>query len=510
MSRSKKSPTPRPAPEPTAERPGALPEEVVSPPSPRSQQERESAEIFNALRRELGPGAFVTISRSHPGAGQHKHAYEGTLPLEECTIENITQIYGGGDFIVRGKTANGAFSGEERRFSISHSIPPKNPRQAVERKEPPQQDTAAIVQKVLDSTKAESSGIVELAKTILSRPAERQDNTVLLEVMKMTQETKKEMFELIAKMEANNQKNLRELVEALRRDEPAEPEQSHLEWLREQEEIDRLRGVKKGGASEDNGLVGLVKQLIVSLAPGITAKFAGETGGMTAIAAPLAQPNRGPATTVSPASTPINVAATPAAEATSPMPSPEIEAQIKQFRVAAISAATIGQDPYQFTSFVFSMVAPERHAVLYNTARAEDWIAQIFGADRTQADKHMKFLLEMRDCVLARALAAHAASSFATQAAPEQAARDFVDWAPESFADGALNLVEQDENWAEGMKEIIPQIDPAWLGKFRESVAHGYSGDEEPANVVEIETAAAPAASPKPASAAGAGGARKK
>ncbi len=512
MSRNKKAAAPN---QPSVSNPGAdLPAEVTAPEQAQGAREkqraREEAEMFSMFRRELGGSGFVTLQRSHPNSGQHKPANIGTMASDDFTIERVMEIYGGGDFIARGRTAGGTFT-EERRFSIDHSIPPKNPKTPQgDKAAAPALDVAAIVREMSEAGRREAGIVVDLAKTILTRPQEGSGQML-------------EMFKFLAEQQAKSAEQFREMIQksedrtarileklAARDAAPAaEPAKPLLEQLEELKEVAAVLGLGKGG--DDSGdwkkeLIGMAREALPIVAARLQIAGAGPGGfppqqvmqpaqlrpapalvstGAPGAAQPLAP--AGSAAAGAPGSQPA------ALEITAANPDPDSDMMItialNRFRVSAIAAAKKGKDPYDFICSTLQFVPEEWHAKIFEAAHSPDWFANIFAAN-PEATQHLKFLTELREAMFARALVAHAIKFAEVNKAPPETAMQFAGWLPEDARNALWQWCDSEE-WAELFGGA--PIDPAWLESLRVGLDKILGGEQEP------EPAAAPLAQPAPA-----------
>ncbi len=483
MSRKKKSPAPAAPKTPTADNPeGILPDEIARTTARERQREREEVEIFSAFRRVLGGGGMVSLRRSHPRKGQFKPAYIATIPLDQFSLENVKQIYGGGDFEATGKNAMGQNVTEASgKFSIDHSIDPKNPDETKEKPAPaaPPLDLAAIIRETRESASKETSGMMELAKVILTRPAQAPDNTILLQVIQMQKESEARLLQVMQESEKRTQSILKEIA-ASRTD--AEPPKSLREQLEDAKELMELIGGDRREKEESTfekllrGLAPLGERIAAHYlaggapTPPIVPVLPAPNGVVTAPPASGFAPNPAQAATAAEA---------PAAEGGAGNISPEqMSMLLNLIRSAALEAASKRQDAFEFVASQMPIVEKfGYHGALYELLRGEDWFARVFAAD-AKAAQFVGYLGEIREAILTRAFVTHGANQAAKQTPAAQAAKDFLGWLT-SFDDGLLSLADDDDAWRKIFEGYA--IAPEWLALYRATVIHELAADDEAA-----------------------------
>ncbi len=509
----KKSSRTKPAAAPlqaSVDRPGDdLPPEVLAgPQSPtEKQKEREAAEIFSLFRRELGSGAFVTLSRCHPPSGQFKMAYVGTIPVDDFTIERISSVYGGGDFMAHARSSAGTFN-EQRRFTIDHMIAPKNPQSTTAEKKPEpaeKVDLPGLVRAIHEAQPkpADNSGLVEIVKAALARPEPKGETAAILETLKEIREESRRSEDRFLK-----------LFEAMRQNNTPEPRRSLREELEDAKELMDLIG-SGGGDKEKPWYADVAVELAKNAGP-LLKQFA---GGAPAIpGAPLLTPAASAAVTAPPASSePLNVTGTgdPAAANPPADMNPMLSIAIASFRNSAIKAAKAAKDPYELVATSLGFVAdnfPQYLIAIRATANGADWFNQIF-AQHADASKHLKFLGDVRDAVLLNAFVAHAGSFAAQNKTGAETVAAFLGWVTPEFHDALFNATDP-ENWAlafDGatLPESAPgtgdgaALDPAWLEELRAAVIAKLDLQETEAEPEQTPAAAVTSTSAKNGAVAG-------
>ena len=114
---------------------------------------------------------------------------------------------------------------------------------------------------------------------------------------------------------------------------------------------------------------------------------------------------------------------------------------INRFRTMALQAAAANRDPWEWVIGIFGMVPPEMHAKVFGIANAPDWFAQIFGTD-PEAQKHLKFLTDIRGHVLEIAMATFSLEAVKEGQAPEAWAKQFGAWVSPDFLPSVRELAE--------------------------------------------------------------------
>ncbi len=503
MSRNKKAraakPAAAPAAAPSVESPGGnLPAEVTAPPAGSSAREREIAreenEVFTAFRSELGSAGTVSLHRSHPNSPTTRPGYVGTIAAHDFTIERVTEMYGGGDFIARAKVDGSRFSGTERRFTIDHAIPPKNPKAGAERKEPPPVDIAGIVTAITAALPKPAPENTSLLQTMIA-----QQTTIMTEAMRRP-EPKQDpamltALESIVRLVDKVTTRLDRLEERISQPTAAPTLKEQMADMVEfAEAMGFSRDGGKGG-EDSNFWKDLGKGAAEALAPILKNHFAG------AVPAPfvpplLTQPMVPAPTRAAPASPPASISvetspptgATPGAATETPEMHLALNAMIGRFRSAAIDAARKQSDPVQWVASMLGFVPVAHHRAIFNTANAKDWFAQIFAGD-PEAPQHLQFLMDVRNAILLHAFVAYTTQAAANPAATvEQLAKDFIGWASPDFQDPLFDATDP-ENWAQIFAGS--QLNPAWLEGLRVALDRELDGEEEAA-------AATPAASVAP------------
>ncbi len=507
MSRNRHKPT---AKSPSVAEPGnGLPPEVLAPEAAQGAREkqraREENEMFSSLRRELGSGGFVTLSRCHPGSGQFKQAHIGQIPIEDFSVERVAQIYGGGDYVAKGRTAGGTFLEAPRNFSIDHSIPPKNPNAGEAKAAPaaPALDVAAIVREVGESSRREAGIVVDLAKTILSRPQEGSGQ--MMEMFKFLAEQQAKAAEqfrdLIQKGEERTAKILEKLAARDATPAAAADPLEHLEKLIATAEALGFTREKGEGDDWKAELFKFAKEAMPVVMAKLQIAGAGNNGLLPQVMQPVQTlPAPAPVSIVSTgtpgANAPAASAETGAPAGGQPTDDMMIQIALNFFRSAAIAAAKKGKDPYEFICDKLDELAAENHGVVFEKARSADWFANFFAAN-AEATQHLKFLTELREALFARALVAHAIKFAAVNKAPLETAMQFAGWLPEDARNAIWQWCDA-EDWAELFEGVRgPVIAPSWLEELRVALDKILGGEEaEPA---KVEIVPDPPAAAKPA-----------
>ena len=480
MSRKKHSPQ-KP---PSVESPGSdLPLEVTAPAGDRGplekQRERDTIEIIRKFRDAFGSGAgFVTLERRNPMFNQLRYASLGVqIPLSEFTEQYIATTFGGGDYVARGRTAGGTFQDNLRAdFTIDHTIPPKNPLAPPVPKEAapaaPPVDVAAIVREVRESARQENSAFVELAKAAMARPEPKSEIVALTELIKEIREESRKSEDRMLK-----------LIERISARDPAPAPRSLLEQLEEAKELVDLIGGsdRRGGEGESWKEKGI--DMLREALPLIAQKLAGGAPGahvpavLPAATLPVVAPPASPSSTA-PASAPIparvdvvDIAATHTAPAAA-QPANEmtvlVQVALNQFRLRAIKAAQKGRDAFELVEDQLDGVPPQYLPQVFNVANKPDWFAQIFGAD-PEAMKHMSFLVEVRNSVLAFAFVEHVRRYAGQSRGAKETADHFLEWVSPDFHDALFNMTDPD-NWSAAFDDPAGIVVP-WLEQVRAALA---------------------------------------
>lgn len=508
----------QPAP-PPSEQEQPLPREVMDPHAEQSAREkqraREENEMFTALRRELGTGGFVTLQRAHPGTGQYKSAYIGQLPIENFSIEQVTETYGGGDYIAKGRTASGTFTAEHR-FTVDHTILPKNPKTTQTATQPaaPAVDPMAVMKAAEESAMKQVSPVLELAKAIIASGQKDSSGSQLqfLQMILASQEKQAAQFtEMLKQSESRTAKILEQMADARESREPESLEMQLEKLLRLQQVAKQFAG---DGAEPEEGWKGIIKDGIAAVAPILQQHFGGAAPGP--ISPDGVQAHRQiqrvapPQVIVSPAAAPQTAQPAGADPQTQPQPSTqdeEMNAQVKlalsRFRSAALAAAEEGEDAYTFVKGILRFVPSNYYAAIWNTANSPDWFTAIFGTD-ADAQRHIPYLAQVRNCVLARALVAHAQGFRGVMKPAGETAQAFINWLNPDVreADEFFNLTEP-ENWVElfagAFKNDAAAADTRqWLEAFRVELARLLDEDDEAPTAEVVPMTPAPAAEEKP------------
>lgn len=482
----------KPAGEPTATDPGAgvtLASEITNQTDPQSnrarQAEREAAEMFTLFRRELGSSGFVTLSRSHSQSGQFKPAYIGSMPADQFTIENVTAIYGGGDFIARARTAGGNFN-EERRFTIDHTIPPKNPQAPpVEKKDaaPPATDVAAVLREMRESAPKQDNSLLlamlsqqtTIIQAAMQRPEPKPDpmlGTALGQIVGLVEKLSNRLDRMEGK-----------LVEAQK----APP--SLRDQLMDAKELFEI--LDRGGSGEkpESFWKEFGKGAAEALVPLVKAHFAGavplSTGAPLLTAAPLSV-STAPASHLEPDHTGTN--GNPQPDNPPQEMNVTLNFGLQIFRAQAMGAARAGLDAYAWTDSVVGSVPATMLNAVYKAANDENWFANIFGAD-PEALKHTGFLNQVRESILSKAFHAHVLRFAEVRKPAVETANAFLSWVTRDF-DSTLGGIIEPDYWKEFFSAAA--LDPAWLEQLRTIIAQEF--DTPPAE--EFKPAGAtPAAS---------------
>jgi hypothetical protein len=206
-------------------------------------------------------------------------------------------------------------------------------------------------------------------------------------------------------------------------------------------------------------------------------------GSVTGAAAPLAA-GSAPAAPAVPAGfggeavTEMDAGAARTGATEASQPETEEEAMLRmalnRFRVAALQAARTNKDAYAWTCSMLDFIPVDYHLKIFELAKSADWFAQIFQGD-PEAQRHTKWLNEMREAVFARALVATAAGMKAVNKSAEETARHFTGWLPVDALDTIYQWAEP-EDWKllfEGATTLaadaitpIP-FDEVWLEALR-------------------------------------------
>lgn len=506
------APAKHPAP-PSAENPGGadeLPAEVTHPRAAQSPRERarelEESEILKIFKTELGGGGFITFQRRHPPSGQTQYSHlGGSMPVDSFSIANVATIYGGGDYIAKARSSAGQFA-QEVRFSVDHSITPKNPMASQADKTPaaPPVDIAAIIREIRASQPPpqNNSEIVELAKAAMARPEPKGETAAVIEMIKEIREDARKaedrFFKILEKMNERN---------------APPPAPSLREQLEEARELLDLLGGDRGPDKGDSFWKDLGRGAAEALGPLIKNHFAGAApalmGALPSAGVPVAvtaapasfppHPDPQPAAAVNghagePAHTETAAAAAPADMNIS------MQFFLTQFRKQALDAGRRGKDAFDFVDTVIGLVPAEMLPKVFGLAQSDNWFASIFGTE-PEAMKHLAFLTKLRAAVLLKAFVLHAQYFAAVKKPAEETARAFLAWAPREF-DDELFATTDAENWALAFEGVA--LDPAWLEQLRAAVSVALDPPEpeetpEPAAAAEEKKAGAFAKSAKAA-----------
>lgn len=471
MKHSRQKPTSAP---PSLDNPGGaldLPPEVATGGRQQSPREKErelqEAEILNIFKTEIGGKGFITFQRRHPPSGmaQYQHL-GGQMAVETFSIDNVTSLYGGGDFIARARTNEGKFA-QEVRFMIDHSIPPKNPKGgAAKDPAPAQVDTAAIIKELSAALKPgtqdnsvflamlqQNTAILTAA---LAKPAAKEDSTStrLLEVLIQRQDKADERFEkLIEKMSERDHRGdpLHQLAQTVKL-------------------LDDIRG--ENPEKEKGSFAEMLGKGIASVAVPMLERFGQPAETVPGLAAPA-----GP---VSPVMA-NGAGATHKPQPPQPTVNPALRFALNRFRSAAITAAQKAKDPFEFVDSLFDMVPPDYHATIYNQARAKTWFADLFGND-PEASKHVDWLGQMRDAVLTRMLVVFSQACAAQKLDAAATVEKFLEQIDEKFEDTLWNIIDQ-RNW--GQIFGTSGIDAAWLEELRAAFEKELNDDSAPGATAE-------------------------
>ncbi len=467
---------------PSLDNPGeGLPAEVTQETNPGTKtaadrfNDWEESKILSLLKTEFSGGGFITLQRRHPASGQMQWNHLGVqLPVDNFTVANIAAMFGGGDYRAKARPSSGQFA-REFSFSIDHSIPPKNPMNpGAEKAVPPPTDVAAIIREIhAAAPKGMDSAMLEILKTAIARPEPRGETAAVLEMVRELREESRKSDDRFLK-----------LFEALsNRAAPAVP--SLREQLEDAQELIEMIGGNKGSGKDESWWKEMGKGIAESVGPLLKAHFAGGapvSNGLPLLAAAPSTVTAPPA--LSPSAVPPGSTATDPNNPDAAM-NPMLQMALNRFRSAAVDAARKGKDAYEFVDSMLGFVPDSFYETIYKTANAEDWFSKIFGAD-PEALKHVAFLNEVRNSILAKAFVAHSVNFATAAVSPEETSRKFLEWVSAGFHDELFNMTDP-ENWAlafEGTK-----IDPVWLESLRNFTAKALN---EEADDIEPETGKTP------------------
>ncbi|MGH6754600.1 MAG: hypothetical protein ACREDP_20795, partial [Bradyrhizobium sp.] len=284
MPRKSKSKTPQ---QPTAENPGAnnpLPDEVLNPRATQSPMERERAmeesEIIRVFKAELGGTGFITFQRRHPPSGQTQFSHlGGQISVDGFSIANVASMYGGGDFIARARNSEGKFA-REARFSVDHSIAPKNPMSTAVAAKPetPPVDVAAIIRETEQRTKDASRADQSMMQTVF-----QQQNQLLIAALQRP-EPKGETAALVKLVEEmredsrRSEERMMKMIQAMAQNQQHAAPKSLGDQLRELGEVKEvIRDIMgdEGGGDKDSWKE-IVKDGIQVVGPIIAKHFGGD------------------------------------------------------------------------------------------------------------------------------------------------------------------------------------------------------------------------------------------
>ena len=437
---------------PSLENPGRekeLPPEVNNP-ERKSPLERErdmhDSEILRILRQEVGSSGFITLRRRHPSGGFLEFGYLGQMPIDQFSIENVSNLYGGGDFKGKARAEGGTFS-REVCFTIDHSIPPKNPKGGGQKEQtpPPADNTPALIAAIKDAIKPPPQdnsmvqGLFTVLAAAIARPEPKQDNRVI-ELILANQQKSDERFE----------KLLEELAKKDRRTEP----------LKELVETVRMIDELRGDAPKDEKLSFaemLGRGLGAGAGPMLQRMFGGDPGGGPTPLAITAGAGGGQATP-----DPAN----PAGQQTNKTVNPFVASALSRFRSAAVAAAQKKKEAFDWVDSLFDTIPETYHAHVYKAAAAPTWFADVFGHD-PEAANHVAWLQEMRACILSRMFvifSEQCAASKTPPITPAQCAERFLAQIDPKYEDDLWNEIEPN-NWAQLFEGRT--IDPVWLEELR-------------------------------------------
>lgn len=440
-------------------------------------RDRDAVEIFSRMRRELGSSGFVTLRRSHPATGQTKPGYIGEMEISQFSIENVTNLYGGGDFIAQGRPANGQIAAEHR-FTIDHTIPPKNPRSGVKEEKQPSTDVASIIRELHNAMpKADNTGLVEIVKAALARPEPKSEIIALTEMIKELREESRRSEDRFMKLFERLNEN---------RAEPGDPLAQLDRVFEIADRVAEIRGngTKGEGDTWKEKIVDVLKDAIPIVAKNFGQVMPPQPG---AVAALPAAPIRVPAL-------PVNQ---PAAAATKETPvaaaagaedmNATLNFALNRFRSMAMDAARKGKDAWEWVDSMIGFIPDNFHGEIYKLANAEDWFNRIFGAD-PEATKYLEFLTSVRESILARAFIAHVRTFAAAQKTSDDTVKLFLAWVHSSFHDALFAMADDSESWAEAFRDT--GLDADWLERVRKEILSSLDGEK----VVDLSPADAPAA----------------
>jgi hypothetical protein len=484
-----------------------LPAGVAPATAQERAERRDEAELFASLRAEFGKSLQVGLWRSHQTIMMGKSQYVGALPLDDLKLETITSAFGGGDFIARAKHANGNYvEGGERRFSIDHSIPPKNPLAPPEK--PAAVDVAGIIREINSATPKENTSALvqsmmqqntQILLAALQRPEPKGEAAALMEMVK-------EMRNQADRAERRHQEEMELLREEIRGSRDTAPQKTFSEQLLEMKETAKMLGLSKGGDDDEGGnwwkdigkglgevLIPLVKNHFAGGAPvgPIHPAAARRIVPQPQAALPAPPPRRDGSSL--PAAGEVTVQ--PAEiQPTEEMNQEQIKSYLAKFAAAAVDAARKNKDAYEWTQTILGFVPAKFYPAIWNTANSADWFKLIFGDPAEEARRHMPFMLEIRDAVLSNAFVAHV-QTFRASNTPKDTLAQFMGWVNRDFDDALLGATD-DPNWGElwaGELDETPET-AAWLAELRAAIIAELDPQTESAKVVDI-AAAAPAPS---------------
>lgn len=377
----------------------------------------------------------ASISRRPPG--RPAHVYCGEMALGDFSLEQCRRLWGGGDYRVRFRKANGEYAGH-KSFVIDHDSKP---------------DAQAVIASQRDNQRSDDSLATAVVGKVMDKlaPEKGEQQNVLLEMMKMQREQANQFLTLMLKSQSDMVTAMANLAAAASKPAAVAPAPG-LDMLTALQVFDKLKGkdfdvialfrLVKEMAEESGGkqpeswvekLMPLVPMLLNGGQP--PPGQPGQPGQPGAL--PSGQPQRAlpappgsvvtgmPTMTARPAPVPIAgptmnggaTVATPDGVANPTLPAnPSTPEEMKQLIVLIIRQklpqlklyAANGADPYDVSALVSNPLAVPRDQFfqLCELLEKETWLDDIFGGEPAIApfkvwfEALRKAILEDRDEIL--------------------------------------------------------------------------------------------------------------
>lgn len=464
--------------------------------------ERDGVAILNHIRNELGQkGGSATLRRRNPIYGRPQYqSLAVTMDSGDVTIDNLAQMFGGGDFEIRFRANDGSFE-RMATVSVDHSIKPKNPLETKEKPDAaaaaPAIDVAAVIREsnkanegqlatVMTMMQAAQAQQTELFKSVLSRPEPKGETAAIIELVKDIREDARLQREEMRKSEERILKLIEKISD--RGGTVAEP-RSLREQLEEAKDLVDLMG--GGGKSDDKTWIKDAAEVIL---PIVKEHFAGRAPVSRGPVSPTRSTASDAARPASPS--PAQPAAAVPADAGAAQPTNDVHPMynmaLAHFQRQAINAAKRGQPTaLELVESNLGMIDdPAMLHQIYNTANAPDWFERIF-AKHGEATQHLKFLGQVREAVLEKAMLSWFIGSQkeTPPLSAAQAVRDFIAWVHPDFREYLGNNIDE-TTWHEIFSPVIEneQLTAAFVAAARGEVEKQLEALEENGadNVVSI------------------------